>query len=959
MPTTRKLFIIRAMSQPTRSNLKLATLCLLLAGIFHVDLSGAPPLQEQAGESPTTSATAIDQSDFANFDGWARDYVHARAASEREGQDLSIKREAALLRLIQTNPEMALRFEISQSTKDQLPRSVSQHLEQRISGRGDFLVLGVLAAPGHEKEVAPIRRIAVIDGKPCEAHVFGARLHERTQKDVAMQGIAIGNEVALEDNATSEEAPSQKASARSTSAAAASSWTLGTKSVLFLRVRFSDQSGEPETLAQAQAQMSGTASFYRENSYNQTDLVTTFPPTFVLPQTQAWYIANGDYQVQDDARNAALAAGYNYLNYDLDVMRWNGGPGNYTGMAIINGRGCWIKSSATYVTNHELGHNYGLSHANSWDTTNDSIYGPGIFEEYGDSFDNMGLIGGPQYHFNAWYKQTLSWITPTDFPTVSSSGTYRIFAQDSANAAGSRGLRIPRNPEKSYGVEFRQKFTSNNWLMSGAGLRFTRDYSSTDGTELLDTTVSSLSNKNDSALTIGRTFSDTTYGVHITPIRKGGTVPPSLDVVVNLGSFPGNQPPAISVMSASKTNPAVNASVSFSVTASDPNGDPLAYGWDFGDGTFGANSPNVTKSWPSTGEYNVRCVVSDMKGGRSSKFITIRVGSPTTYRASGRVTTSAGAPVEGVRVTGGSKDTFTDSAGNYTLLQLIRNQSYTFSATKYDWTTTPVGFSNPVRISSNLININFTATPRFYTVTGQATDFTAVVAGVTISDGTHPAVTTDANGNFTIPNVADGLYNLTATKSGYEWINLGFYNPFEIEGANRSVGFGRKVYQINGTIYGTTQRVLMNIGDGIHQLPSFMQYTGNTYGFSIPAGTWNIRGTLAGSTVSPRNFVNPLTVPATSYPKRDFDAVPGIAITGTVTENGAGLANVTVTSGTTSVVTDSRGNFVFTTVADGSYDLVPSKLGYTFSPASKTVTVSGSGVTDNNFQATFGGVPLP
>jgi hypothetical protein len=940
-------------------NVTLATLVCLLAGIFNVTIA-APP--DQPTQSAGASETAIDQSDFSNFDTWAHNYIHApsmaaRAASESRGQDLSIKRQAALLHLIQTNPEMALRFEVPQSTKNQLPRSVAEHLEKRVSGRGDFLVLGVLPAAGHEKEVAPIRRIAVIDGKPYEAHVFGARLHQRTQKNVTMQGIAIGNELALEDNATSEAASAQSGGARSTGASAATinSWTLGTKSVLFIRVRFSDQSGEPETLAQAQAQMSGTASFYRENSYNQTDLVTTFPPTFVLPQTQAWYIANGDYYLQEHARNAALAAGYDYLNYDLDAVRWNGGPGNYSGMAIINSRGLWLKSSETYVTNHEFGHNYGLSHANSWNATNDSVYGAGVDEEYGDPFDNMGLVGGPQYHFNAWYKETLSWIAPTDFPTVTSSGTYRIFAHDNAASTGSRGLRVARNAGKSYEVEFRQKFTSNNFLMSGTGIRFINGYV----TELLDTTVSALSNKNDSALAIGRTFSDTTNGIHITPIRKGGTVPESLDVVVNLGSFPGNLPPAPSVVSASNTHPAVNATITLNVTASDPNGDPLAYGWDFGNGTFGANASSVTKSWPSAGEYNVRCVVSDMKGGRATKWIIVTVGSPNTLRASGRVTTNSGAPLEGVRVSNGITDTFTDSAGNFSLVQLGRNQSYNFSAVKYDFATVASGFTNPIRMkSSSVTNINFISTPRTYTITGQAIDYIAPVPGVTVSDGTHPAVTTDANGNFTIPNVANGLYNLTATKSGYEWSGGGSYNPFEIEGANRFAQFSRRLYQINGNIYGTTQSVLMNIGDGLHQYQSFMQYTGNFYGMAIPAGTWTIRGTLAGYTVSPRNFVNPLTVPATSYPYRDFDTVPGIAITGTVTENGAGIADVTVTSGTVSVTTDSRGNFVFTNVIDGSYDLVPSKLGYTFSPASRSVTVSGAGVTDNNFEAAFG-VPLP
>ena len=36
--------------------------------------------------------------------------------------------------------------------------------------------------------------------------------------------------------------------------------------------------------------------------------------------------------------------------------------------------------------------------------------------------------------------------------------------------------------------------------------------------------------------------------------------------------------------------------------------------------------------------------------------------------------------------------------------------------------------------------------------------------------------------------------------------------------------------------------------------------------------------TLAGFTVSPRNFTNPITLPDNTYPLRDFDAVAGKAI---------------------------------------------------------------------------------
>src|SRR5439155_27252313 len=129
--------------------------------------------------------------------------------------------------------------------------------------------------------------------------------------------------------------------------------------------------------------------------------------------------------------------------------------------------------------------------------------------------------------------------------TVTSNNTYRIYAHDDATSTGLRGLRIAKWGTTNYWVEFRQKFTSNKWLMNGAGLRWAQN--GNEKSQLLDTTPGSTDGKNDSAIIIGRTFNDEVSAIHITPIGKGGTSPESLDVVVNLGSFPGNLPPTVDV----------------------------------------------------------------------------------------------------------------------------------------------------------------------------------------------------------------------------------------------------------------------------------------------------------------------------------------------------------------------------------------------------------------------------
>jgi fibronectin type 3 domain-containing protein len=48
---------------------------------------------------------------------------------------------------------------------------------------------------------------------------------------------------------------------------------------------------------------------------------------------------------------------------------------------------------------------------------------------------------------------------------------------------------------------------------------------------------------------------------------------------------------------------------------------------------------------------------------------------------------------------------------------------------------------------------------------------------------------------------------------------------------------------------------------------------------------------------------------------------------------------------------NSSGNYSFTGVANGSYAVTPSNTGYTFTPSTQGVTVSGSNVTGVNFTA--------
>ena len=494
-----------------------------------------------------------------------------------------------------------------------------------------------------------------------------------------------------------------------------SAYTEGLKRLLILRVDFSDLAGAPLSDATGTNMLNGIAAFYLEQSFGKT----TFRPlgagsamtaTLRMPKTAAVYGASDPSILRTDARNAARTAGLNLALFDFDLICVGAVPGfNWAGLGYVGAPGAWIRASfdATGgVPSHELGHNFGLNHANAWDTGGLSILGAGSNVEYGDSFDTMGNATAGKRHFNTRYKNYLDWLPTTQVKIVTTSGNYRLFAHDSTNAATTRAVRIARNSQTNYWLEFRQKFTDRPALMDGVGLRWAR--TGNQQSLLLDVTPGSADGKNDSALLIGRTFSDRVAGIHITPLAKGGTIPESLDLQVNLGKFTNNQLPSVT-LTASATAAFAGAPITFTANATDPDGDTLAYSWDFGDNAIvAANTNQVSRTWSVAREYWVRCTVSDMRGGEGSAAVLVRIGNPSTYRIAGRVL-QGGKPVAGIRVeVSNTQQTYTVGDGSYTLSGLTRG-TYTVKAIAEGYLFTPSGFSNPLTLTGHVDGINLEA----------------------------------------------------------------------------------------------------------------------------------------------------------------------------------------------------------------------------------------------------------
>jgi hypothetical protein len=533
-------------------------------------------------------------------------------------------------------------------------------------------------------------------------------------------------------------------------------WTHGIKTLLYMRLNFPDDLTDPVSAGDAYEALDRVNDFYTENSYNVTSLDPTVTPLLTLPQPKVWYETNdfGAFTLLEDARAVARQAGFDTVNYDLDIASFTSVPTyEWAGLAFVGAKGAWLQSPDMHVTAHELGHNYGLPHANFWDTTLDSsIIGAGTNVEYGNVYDTMGSGEG---HFNALFKNALDWLPDTAVQMVSTSGVYRIYPFDTATREPGRfyAATLRKDYQRDYWLEFRHQFSGDFNLQNGLLINWSPFSESHGGSELLDTTPGSTGEVSDSALEIGQTFSDPGGGVYLTPVQIGATgADPWIDVQINLGTFPDNLPPSLSI-EVDKTNVPPGTLVHFHATAADPDGDALAYTWLFDDHTFSTNNlPWTFKSWRAPGDHLVRCIVSDMKGGRASANAVVTVGAAAGFRITGQVVDTNGVPLEGVRVDNNSTNSsgyvggYTDSDGRYVLTSA--SGDINLYAVKYGFTFTNITWTNPITADSNLFSIDFIATPLPAVSIAAATNY--IVESSTAPDFFVISRTGDTSTNLTV-----------------------------------------------------------------------------------------------------------------------------------------------------------------------------------------------------------------
>ncbi|MBL9201052.1 MAG: hypothetical protein JNL39_11125 [Opitutaceae bacterium] len=428
-------------------------------------------------------------------------------------------------------------------------------------------------------------------------------------------------------------------------------WINGAKRVLWLKIDFSDDPGASHTDAEVQAGATANNDFYAANSQGRTTFAATILPQVLrMPRPKSYYEASGSTngELYTAAFNAAKA--YDAANgatgaFDPDrfdryvVLHKRIATYLYGGVAQLGGPRVGLNNAAGgSIIAHELGHTQSLAHSHYWLPSGASAVGAGAHVEYGDVFD---VMGGGFLHFNVSQKSKLGYLEGTAIATVTASGTHRLNRHDEAAAAGLRALRIaPADLGYEYWIEHRRvapsQFNSaqtdrlRNGVIVHWGAEKSPRFTSGQGTYLVDATPGSAGGANDAPVRLGETFVDPDAGITIKPLAVGGTAPTEyIDVQVSFGAVDGNRNPTL--IADAPAGPLIaRSNIIFNAGGADPDGDPVYFRWDFGDGSSEPNLPSITRRFSKGGAYSLRVSSHDGKGGIATKNLVLNVSDPLT-----------------------------------------------------------------------------------------------------------------------------------------------------------------------------------------------------------------------------------------------------------------------------------------------------------------------------------------
>lgn len=389
-----------------------------------------------------------------------------------------------------------------------------------------------------------------------------------------------------------------------------------------------------------------------------------------------------------------------------------------------------------------------------------------------------------------------------------------------------------------------------------------------------------------------------------------------------------------------------NETVTITVEVKDLAGNPInpptnSQTWSF-EVAKDTDGPVVSNLSPAAGTSTaaptdpISCRITDAVSGVDPATLEMYVNS-IQVPAANLVVTPIG---------GGITVTYTPAPGTYSY-----GEAMTVRVVARDLAGNLVQDESPVIGVGNGFEWSFTmsAAPR-YRILGTITDGTGgPVGGVTVtvyqdvpSGAVLGTALTDGNGNYTVTGLLGGTAcRIVPTLSEYD------FTPTELHATVGSADVrdqnfvaARRTYTISGTVtVGGVGIAGVVVSDGLRS--AITGADGKYTITGVPSGRYTVTPTLAYYAFRPTERTVTIPVPGANQTGIDFEAVAEtFTISGTVRDyDGNRVQGVRVTDGTHSAITNESGLYILSDINAGTVSLSASKAGYTFTPATQSVTV--------------------